>query len=238
MVKKTIPNEPKNPIRSGPIEGSIESALYYSIGCLETNPDHDSSIGKRRERVDRERRALLQWAKENGKLKSELPQEDVRGGEHIVYFDQPRQRVLKATLPNANFGFGIAYGSKTPGATPCEYLDRLRTHNRIFSDQVALEHIVPMAPGELSIVTSQPFIRGNDPTQREIDAMIIKKGFEKLGEGMFYHSGEGVLIHDLFPRNAKTDSDGFIHAIDPVIQRVTPAFADYFRRNPVTPIRA
>ena len=146
MVERETSNEPKNPKRSGPAKGSIESALYHTGGGAETNPGHDSSLAERRERVARERRALREWAEENGKLKTKRPREDARGGEHIVEIDEARQRVLKATRPEANFGFGIAYGSQTPGATPSEYLDRLAVQNRIFSDRIELEAVVPGGP--------------------------------------------------------------------------------------------
>jgi len=91
-----------------------------------------------------------------------------------------------------------------------------------------------VVPGIISIVTSQPFIKGRDAEQGEIDAMMYRKGFERIGEGMYYHSGEGLLVHDLVPKNAKVDTDGRVLAIDPVIQRVTPEFAEYFRRNPIS----
>ena len=234
MVEKGTSNEPKNPKRSGPAKGSLESAAHHTGGGAETSPDHDSTLASRRERVARERRALREWAGENGRLKEKLPKEHARGGEHIVQLDPERERVLKATRPEADFGFGIAYGSQTPGATPSEYLDRLVIHNRIFSDRIKLEGVVPTGPGMLSIVTSQPFIRGRDAEQGEIDAMMHGKGFERIGEGMYYHSAEGLLVHDLLPKNAKIDPHGYLQTIDPVIQRVTPGFADYFRRNPVS----
>jgi hypothetical protein len=97
-----------------------------------------------------------------------------------------------------------------------------------------LESVVATGPGVLSIVTSQPFVRGRDAEQGEIDAMMIEMDFERIGEGMYYHSGEGLLVHDLVPKNAKFDPDGCVLPIDPVIQRITPAFADYFRRNPIS----
>jgi hypothetical protein len=54
MVEKGTSNEPKNPKRSGPVKGSIESAALYTGGGAETNPGHDSSLAERRERVARE----------------------------------------------------------------------------------------------------------------------------------------------------------------------------------------
>jgi hypothetical protein len=130
-------------------------------------------------------------------------------------------------------GYGIAYGSFCQGATPSEYLDRLAIHNRIFGDDVRLERIVPVG-GRLSIITSQPAIKGRDARQEEIDAMMAEKGFERIGLGTYYHSGEGLLVHDLVPKNAKvSEQDGVVQPIDPVIQRVTPEFAEFLRRHPI-----
>ena len=106
-------------------------------------------------------------------------------------------------------------------------------HNRIFGDDVQLEYIV-RAGGKLSIVTSQPAIKGRDARQPEIDAMMSGKGFEKLGLGTYYHSGGGLLVHDLFSKNAKfAEMDGLVYPIDPVIQRVTADFAEFLRQNPI-----
>jgi hypothetical protein len=102
-------------------------------------------------------------------------------------------------------------------------LDRLQTHNRIFSDDVQLEWIAPVPQG-LSIVTSQPFIEGRDATQDEIESFMARKGFKKVGQGAYYGTGENLLIHDLMPRNVKVDPLGRIHPIDAAITRVTLEF--------------
>lgn len=102
-----------------------------------------------------------------------------------------------------------------------------------FNDQIKLESVVPLGPEELSILTSQPFIRGRDAEQAEIDNMMREKGFERIGLGTFYHADEGLLVHDLVPKNVKVSELGYIHPIDPVIQRVTQEFANYLRRNPI-----
>jgi hypothetical protein len=146
----------------------------------------------------------------------------VRGGEHCVTFNPVRQRVLKSTRPDLNHGFGITEG-RDPSATPSEYLDRLLTQNRIFSDDVQLEWIALVAQG-ISIVTSQPFIEGRDATQDEIESFMARKGFKKVGQGAFYHTGEDLLIHDLMSRNVKVDPLGRIHPIDAAITRVAPEF--------------
>jgi hypothetical protein len=128
----------------------------------------------------------------------------------------------KATRPECNHGFGITIGHD-PSATPSEYLDRLQIANRIFNDNIRLERVVETPKG-LSIVTSQPFIEGRDATRSEIDSFMWSKGFKKVGEGTYHHTGEGLLVHDLVSRNVEVDSAGRIHPIDPAITRVPPEF--------------
>lgn len=129
-------------------------------------------------------------------------------------------------------GFGIAYGSFARGATAGEYLDRLALQNRIFSDDIHIERVVSVG-GRLSIVTSQPFVRGVDAPQEEIDRYMADMDFERIGVGTYYDADEGLLVYDLVPKNAKKDAAGHILLIDPVIQRVRPDFADFMRANPI-----
>jgi hypothetical protein len=219
--------------------GLIESACIETGRGAEQIPSHDATASERGARISVEQQRLRAWAETNGKLKGKVPREDARGGEHTVQFpgdtDKANARVIRATRPDANHGYGIAYGSHSQGATPSEYLDRLSTQNRIFDDDVEFERVVPVG-NKLSIVTSQPFIKGRDATQPEIDLFMREKGFEKIGEGTFYHSGEGLLVHDLLPKNAKMSQSGRVHPIDPVIQRVTPEFAHDLKMHPIHPI--
>ena len=223
--------------RSGDAKGSLESAAHDTSGDARTVPGHDATLAERGARISAEEGRLRNWAEENGKLGGKLPREDHRGGEHTVQIpheDDKPQRVVKATRPDAQKGYGVALGSNSTGASPGEYLDRLATHNRVFDDDVRLERIVPKG-GKLSIVTSQPMIKGRDATEPEIDNLMTSKGFEKIGVGTYHHAGEGLLVHDLVPKNAKVSSStGKVHVIDPVIQRVTPAFAADLKANPIS----
>ena len=130
-------------------------------------------------------------------------------------------------------GYGIALGSNCRGATPSEYLDRLDLQNLIFHDDIRLERVV-LKNGKPIIVTSQPAIKGGSPTQAALDEMMTGKGYEKLADGAYYSSQEGLLIFDLFPRNAILAADGQIYPIDPVIQRITPDFGQFLRAEPYT----
>jgi hypothetical protein len=61
---------------------------------------------------------------------------------------------------------------------------------------------------------------------------MLGKGYEKLDEGAYYDEGAGLLVFDLFPRNAIQAANGHIHPIDPVIQRITPDFGQFLRQEP------
>ncbi len=162
-----------------------------------------------------------------------MPPEFSRGGEHQVYFHERKQRYFKATLLNRQLGYGIALGSNSRGATPSEYLDRLDLQNQIFNDDIRLERIV-LIGGKPVIVTSQPAIKGLPPTQTALDELMLAKGFEKIADGAYYDVKSGLLLFDLFPRNAIQVVDGQIYPIDPVIQRITADFAQFLREEPYT----
>ena len=238
-AKLSLQNESNNPPHrpGGRAEIPPESAAHYTGRGAETTPGHDTPFAARAARIRTEQQRLRQWAEEHGKLGTKLPPEDGRGGEHIVQFDEKSQRIFKATRPDAQQGYGIAFGSFSQGATPSEYLDRLANQNRIFGDDIRVERIVP-AGGKLSIVTSQPWIKGRDATAQEIDSYMEAKGFRKIGEGAYHNGRENLLVHDLHPKNAKVGENGHFHAIDPVIQRVTPDFAKDLENHPVVVLAA
>jgi hypothetical protein len=125
--------------------GLIESACVETGRGAEAIPGHDATSSERGARVAAEQQRLRAWAEANGKLRGKLPREDFRGSEHTVQIpgdtEKANARVIKATRPDANQGYGISYGSYSQGASPSEYLDRLSTQNRIFDDDMRLERI-------------------------------------------------------------------------------------------------
>jgi hypothetical protein len=58
---------------------------------------------------------------------------------------------------------------------------------------------------------------------------MVEKGYEKLAEGAYYDHEAGLLVFDLFPRNAIHAADGHLYRIDPVIQRITQEFGQFLR---------
>ena len=213
----------------------LESAAYFTRGGGAPAPGHDADNASRSSRVEAEQRRLIQWAQENRKLSlsDRLPPVFARGGEHQVYFYKRVQRYLKATRLDKQKGYGIALGSITHGATPSEYLDRLDLQNQIFDDDIRLERVVANN-GKPIIITSQPFIKGGLPTQAALDELMTGKGYEILAEGAYYDARAGLLVFDLFPRNAIQADDGHLYPIDPVIQRITPELGQFLREHPNT----
>lgn len=96
-----------------------------------------------------------------------------------------------------------------------------------------MERVV-LKEGKPIIVTSQPAVSGSAPSQAALDELMQAKGFEPLATGAYYHAAEGLLVFDLFPRNAIQTDDGMVYPIDPVVQRIQPDFADFLRQHPHT----
>lgn len=88
--------------------------------------------------------------------------------------------------------------------------------------------------GKPIVITSQPAIKGKSPTQSALDELMTGKGYEILAEGAYYDEPDGLLVFDLFPRNAIQPADGHIYPIDPVIQRITLDFGQFLRESPFT----
>ena len=86
----------------------------------------------------------------------------------------------------------------------------------------------------MKVRTSQPAIKGDAPLQVALDELMTGNGYEKLSDGAYYDEACGLLIFDLFPRNAIQAADGQVYPIDPVVQRITPDFGEFLRAEPFT----
>jgi len=213
-------------------QGTLESAESNARGSGSPAPAHDEGRSERLERIRSEERRLGEWAEREGLLVTELPPADELHGEHGIHYNPKSKRYFKFTRHDRHQGYGIALGSHLHGASPAEYLDRIRLQNDVFSDDIKLDGILKRSGGRLSIITSQPRIVGDAPTLKEIDALMVGKGFKKLADGAFVDQSRGILVYDLFPRNAVKSADGTVYPIDPVIQRVSPDFVDFLAKNP------
>ena len=167
-------------------------------------------IALRREIFDDEV-ILTSWAFANGVL---IPFECMQkkigefaslpgGNEHIVFFDEGQQRVIKVTIP-PNFG---AAG---------RLVSYLRNHIDVrdcFGTPIRIEGAVILPEGVV-IVVSQPFVCGREATHDEICSYFLEFGFCFAGNDSFYDGDSNRVVFDARPANVLVDSDGLILPID------------------------
>lgn len=157
------------------------------------------------------------------------------GAEHEVELSADGLRVIKHTVPGK---FGVTLdGIKAPfgsyselrEGTPEEYVRRLDAANKVFGDDMRVEGVSRTAGG-VSLVTSQRFITGEAPTQKQIDGFLAKAGFARvpgknvgsdyLADKTWYHAQSGYLVADTKPDNFVRSKDGLLHPIDVIVQHV------------------
>lgn len=185
-------------------------------------------------RTRRETQSLVAWADERGVLTHrDIPQktDDLTGGEHLVEFDEDSGLVFKATHAG-RFGFAADREMIRPknrrekpritvglsNATPLEYLERLNWQNELFGDSNRVMGVAKYPQG-VSVLTSQPFYKGDRTPQSSIDAWFAARGWKpvKNKEGAFYDEQRGILVMDALPRNVLTLDSGEIMPFDVVV---------------------
>lgn len=123
---------------------------------------------------------LQEWAASCSHLpetQTELPRL-AEGSEHTVYLESPGS-VIKLTRPGT---YGESYYLTESGMVfqqscwPLEYLIRMRLWEEVFRN--APETIGITAEGQ--IVSRQPFIPGEPPTQAEVDEYLLSSGLEPV----------------------------------------------------------
>ena len=109
-------------------------------------------------------------------------------------------------------------------ALPSEYLSRLALTNRHFGDDVHFEGITSAAGNNPSIITSQTFIKGDDPIVAEVQEFMKAAGFksvrrelirsETVGRNTWYRAKDGLLVLDAKSANFKKGENGNLFPID------------------------
>ena len=87
------------------------------------------------------------------------------------------------------------------------------------------------AGGEIGFVVSQRAIKGGEPTLREIDNYLIKRGYQKVGaaalvgdhiaDKTWWNQNEGYVVTDVKTANFKKTSNGKIVPIDLIVIHAT-----------------
>lgn len=113
-------------------------------------------------------------------------------------------------------------------ARATEYLSRLDLQNELFGDDLRVEGF--FKGGKL--VTSQSFLLGGQPSEREMTAMLSGLGWKRFPMNLqslphnlmataWAHPGEGVVLVDARPPNFKKTESGAVLAIDLMLVEAT-----------------
>ncbi|MCW1883820.1 hypothetical protein OKA04_03710 [Luteolibacter flavescens] len=152
---------------------------------------------------------------------------DARGTEHRVRF---RGRTVEkhqhssgwiATITDTG-KIGLAY------ALPTEYLRRLDLQNKLFGDDL---HVIGKTSGS-RFATSQPTLKGGEPTSAEIRDVLTAAGWERVAMDQqelppplmgsaWWHRGEDVVLLDARKPNFKKTDFGVL-PIDLILTDLTP----------------
>ncbi len=182
--------------------GGLHGFLTASEGKLD-QPDAA-------QRIHAETESLLEWARENHRLitaadlvRITASLEELEGAsEHDVCVDHAAGRVLKWTKP-PNFGArGSALG----------YLENILACNALFALDWRFEAVVQADDG-LRILSSQPFIIGENATVEDIDSYFAALGFGKERENTYVRP-DGLKVADARPDNLLRRPNGALIPID------------------------
>lgn len=228
-----------------------ESALHdirRSLGADGAEPpERRRSL---RERYERERDALLEWARSSRCLldaRKYLNRVQGGGAEHAVFFDRDSQAYFKITR-----GFGLTVGTNfhigkrtqrylgvpfVRQATPLEYLERLALFNGLFGDEIRVAGV--LAEPESAIVTTQPVIRGRDATPGEISAFMGTLGFAAVpgvvagrrDSASFFRAADSAAAFDAHGENVITGAAG-VAPIDLFVVRADEDLAAFLAMPP------
>jgi hypothetical protein len=121
-----------------------------------------------------ESQSLVSWADTHGWLWSDPHLEEITqgldcfegGAEHNVFSTVEIRWVLKITKPP---GFGLQ-------SSLCKYLRNILWSNRLFVNDIRFEGVIQRGDG-VSILTSQPFLKGRAPSLHEIELWFFAKGY-------------------------------------------------------------
>jgi DNA ligase (NAD+) len=163
------------------------------------------------QRLRQEAQSVVSWARENGRLldsarfgalATDYPS---LGGqsEHVVLHLAGTTRLIKLTLPPA---FGAQSGALA-------YLANLDAVNRLFGDDIRFHGVLETATGP-SLVSSQPFIAGTQPTAAEVTAWFTALGYHPTGHNRWKNAATGTEIADAHVGNLIKTEDGELVPID------------------------
>lgn len=175
------------------------------------------------------------------------------GTEHAVDFSPEEKRYHKITIPP---GFGLVPALLTipvadlrsrPGSsssrraiefihgTPVEYLERWRTSNELFGDDVRFVSVIQWPDQTVSFGITQPQYHGAPAEPRDIEAAFLRSGWTRLkdpsGHAIFFNYAFGVMAIDAERRNCYL-TDGQLQPFDVILCRPDEEMSAFLRIFP------
>lgn len=129
------------------------------------------------------------------------------GLEHQVFYRPKSARVIKFTRPPH---FGAMWHLKG-------YVQNLIWCNEFLDDDIRLEGVRQTDDG-MSLVISQPFIPGKEPSQEQLEEWFKHQGCLRIGP-LKWQFPDGMIVGDAYPRNFILRRDGVIFPIDLHVER-------------------
>lgn len=222
-------SSPAGSLEAGARAGSPEAGASLLRRRLGSDPEKLGDYSTRSQQTS----AYREVAQKAGKVLSPDFLEGSKplgvGGEHEVF--KRGNRVYKVTQNHEDFDYGTGIGLDYQ-TTPYQYLNRLALTNRIFGDDVKWEGVIP-EDGHIRTVTSQPFYKGEPPSEKETDDKLSGMGFEaktipsefygQEPSKVWYRQEDGILLGDVKPANFVKTDDGVIRPIDVIVEKATNA---------------
>ncbi len=187
-------------------QGAAGSLAQRLLHDLETGDAADVS-----QRLRQEAESVVSWARENGRLIDPSRFGEIAAGfaelggqsEHVVFHMENARRVLKITIAPA---FGAQSGALA-------YLANLDAANRLFGDDIRFHGVLETIKGP-SLVTSQPFVDGLQPTGGDVISWFETNGYQSIGHNHWKHPEAGIEIADAHTGNLMKAKNGELIPID------------------------
>jgi DNA ligase (NAD+) len=192
--------------RRTPAQSAGQSLARRILDDLGTSDGTDVS-----QRLRQEAESVVSWARENGYLIDPQRFSEFTAGypslggqsEHVVFHLAKVGRVIKLTI-------APTFGAQQDCLA---YLSNLNAANRLFADDIQFHGILRTATGP-SLVTSQPFIVGTEPSSAEVETWFKSNGYHSTGHNRWENNETGTDVADAHIGNLIKTADGELIPID------------------------
>lgn len=178
--------------------------------------------------IERQKRALAEWAKANGRALTELPppfdfdsDRDAGGMEHHAWYEADSGRWLKVTKPSLGFYPALfeqrEWDPSLPGptkwrrttswtlgrGTPEQYLEKLRGMEELLGMKTPVHGVLLDVKGNPAFIVSQKDVAGSPIDEGTIERHFKESGFLKVDDNSatYYRPEDNTMVFDAHSGN-------------------------------------